>query len=204
MNAFASARGVEARSMALLAPFLEEAGNNWVVTEKGTMGRYLQEVAGDLLLNDRRGRLWCVECKAEERYTGNLFVETWSNRNLEDPQSHADRGSNLGWIWKSRADLLFYHFLDADALYVVNLFHLKRWAFRDPSKLRGERVNGRADFMVGRLFDFPERGQSKYNQLNDTHGRLVPISILAAELPAPPHRTTIAQLNLRLMDGAAD
>lgn len=204
MNAFNSARGVEARSLALLSPFLEEAGNNWVLTEKGKLGRYLQEVAGDLLLNDRHGRLWCVELKAEERHTGNLFLETWSNRNLKDSRSHADRGSNPGWIYKSRADLLFYHFLDKDTLYVLNLFHLKQWAFCAHSEKRGERA-GRipAEWMAGRMGDFPIRLQSKYDQLNDTWGHVVPVAVLAAEMETRPHVTTVAQLSLRLLDGAA-
>jgi hypothetical protein len=190
--------------MALLEPFLEEADNRWVLTEKGVLGRFLQETCGDLLLNDRHGRLWGVECKAEESFTGNLFLEEWSNRNLTDLASHAERGCNPGWLYKVRADLIFYHFLDRDALVVLNTFALKRWAFVATSKKRGERAGRIApEQLTGRMWDFPIRPQGKYDQLNDTWGRTVPLHVLESEMEVTPRRFSVAQLTLKLLDGAA-
>lgn len=204
MDAFSSARGVEARSFALLAPFLEDLNGKFVLTGKGRLAPFLQQTCGDLLFNDRGGRLWGVELKAEEDFRGNLFLETWSNRNLEDPQSHANHGSNPGWLLKLRADLLFYHFLDADALYILNLFSLKRWAFRTQSKRRSERANRLPpEPMVGRIWDFPEREQKKRVQLNDIWGRCVPIDVLTSEMEIKPRRFSVAQLSLDLLNDAA-
>lgn len=203
-SAWDSARGVEARSLALLSRFLEDAGNRWVLTAKGRLGRHLQETCGDLLLNDRRDRLWGIELKAEEEFTGNLFLETWSNLNLRDPQSHADRGSNVGWMFKTRADLLFYHFLSHDLLVIVNLFALKRWAFDGASRrtsLRAGRIA--AGPLRGRLWDFPEREQGKYRQMNDTWGRCVPLAVLEAEIAVKPQRRSVAQMSLDLLEAAA-
>lgn len=203
MSGIAQSRSVEARSWLLLEPFLQQVSEGrYVLTNKGRLSKSLQGTVGDLLFNDRDGRLWGVELKAEEEYRGNLFLETWSNRNLNDPQSHADRGSNPGWLMKTRADLLFYHFLDADALFIMNMFMLKRWAFQVVSKNRSEFASRiRSEPLTGRIYDFPEREQKKYSQLNDTWGRCVPISVLADELPVPPHRHSVEQLRLE-MDGS--
>jgi hypothetical protein len=204
MNGFDKARLVEARSMLLLQPFLDDLNGKYVLTNKGRLAKHLQETFGDLLFNDRRGRIWAVEHKAEEHYTQNLFLETWSNRNLESWESRAARGSNPGWMYKTRADLLFYHFLDADALFIVNMFALARWAFRTPSKRRGERANRiGAEYMVGRIWDFPEREQKQHQQLNDTHGRIVPIQVLQQEMEVPPRRFSVSQLRLDLFGEAA-
>lgn len=184
MSAFATASLVESKAFARLEPFLEEAsGGRLVVTNKGRLAPFIQEVVGDVVYNDRDGRMWAVEIKAEEenRYD-NLFLETWSNRNLEDAASHARRGSNPGWLAKVQADLLFYYFIGCDSLYVLNVLGLKRWAF------------GQGD-TKGRIYEFPEKRQGKYEQMNDTWGRCVPIRVLLAEVRPMPKLLHPRQLN---------
>ena len=184
MTAFDQAKTVEARSLVLLMPFLREQAHNGqlVLTSKGTLATYLQEIVGDLLFNASDERLFSVELKAENKFTGNLFLETWSNRNLVERRSHASRGSNPGWLCKTRADLLFYHFLDSDRLYVFDMFKLKRWAFAAPSVHMAADRSGQHRPLTGRMFDFVEVAQSRYEQLNDTRGRLVPVKILEREV----------------------
>lgn len=184
MNGFDRARTVEARAMTRLLPFLEEqSGGRFVITDKGRLAPYLQQVVGDALFNSRKnGALFSVEIKAEQRHTGNLFLETWSNRNLECRDSHAMRGGNPGWLYKLRADLLFYYFLDADRLYVFDYFALKRWAFGSGPD-------------AGRIWEYPERRQGAYEQANDTRGRLVPIADLREQLEVPPREFSVAQLD---------
>jgi hypothetical protein len=75
---------------------------------------------------------------------------------------------NPGWLTKIRASKLVYYFIGSDDLYLSDLFRLKQWAF------------GHGD-IAGRLSDFREVAQSKYNQLNDTLGRLVPVDVLCRE-----------------------
>ncbi len=167
MNSFDDTRRVEARSLAILVPYLLEwSDGRLVLTSKGSLSRYLQETVGDLLMNQPSGHLHSVEFKAEqENKYGNFFLETWSNRNLEDKNSHAMRGSNVGWLAKLKADWLFYHFLGSDELFIMDLFKLQRWAFG---------ANGAA----GSIYKYPEKPQSKYPQPNDTWGRCVPIEII--------------------------
>lgn len=171
MNAFVEARKVEAAAMAVLLPFLEEhAERGLVLTSKGRLAKHLQLIAGDVLYNDTADRMWAVEIKAEEaNLYGNLFLETWSNRNLESPASHAERGSNQGWLHHCRADVLFYYFLDSDDLYVMQMFKLKQWAFG-------------AGSTPGRIYEYPEKKQDKRAQRNDTWGRCVPIPALRRAL----------------------
>jgi hypothetical protein len=170
MNAFNAGKKIEAQSMAILQRFLDDRDNRWVMTNKGPLARYLQEVLGDFIINTAKQECWTVECKAElENRYNNFFLETWSNRNLENRASHGERGSNPGWLKKCRADLLFYHFVGPDDLYIINLFRLQQWAL------------GHGD-VKGRMYDFPEKPQSKYVQLNDTWGRCVPISVVKEEV----------------------
>lgn len=164
MNAFQSAQMVEATALTRLRPYIiEKAEGRFVETNKGALAPFLQEVVGDIVMNDRNGRTLCIELKAEEddRH-GNFFLETWSNKNLNSRESHAMRGSNPGWMLKLRADLLFYYFIGPDRLYILPLFKLQQWAFGK----QGEK---------GAIYGYPERPQSKRDQLNDTHGRCVPI-----------------------------
>lgn len=173
MSAFNTARGVEAEGNLILLPYLQEQSDGGLVlTSKGTLARWLQESVGDVLLN-REERLFAVELKCERRHTGNLFLEVWSNRNLEDRASHAERGQNPGWMLKLRADLLLYYFIDADLLYSIDLFSLKRWFFGEGSENAG--VWGDGSLRTIR--------QKKHEQLNDTWGVLVPLERLQAELP---------------------
>ncbi len=170
-NAFDSARGVEARSLTTLLPYLRERAfdGQLVFVSTGTLSRYLQRTVGDVLINLGDRSMWSIEIKAELEKTGNFFFETWSNRNLENRASHALRGSTRGWLDSLKADLLFYHFVDDDELYAMNLFSLKRWAFGCGST-------------PGQLYQFPEVRQSKYSQLNDTWGRIVPIEVIEREV----------------------
>lgn len=187
---FSACRRVEAEALAVLVPFLEEkADGRLVVTSKGRLAPFLQETVGDVIYSGRNdGRMWTVEIKAErENRHGNIFLETWSNRNLDDADSHALRGSNVGWLAKLRADLLFYYFITSDSLYVFNLFGLKRWAYGY------ERV-------PGNLYrpEFKEKLQSKYQQANDTWGRCVPIRTLMDEVEPEPRLIHPLQLALPL------
>lgn len=194
MSAFDDKRAIEAQAFEILRPYLVEQSNGrYVVTSKGPLARALQESVGDVIINTRKEEVCAFELKAERRFTGNLFLETWSNKNLNVRTSHATRGGNPGWLYKIRADVCLYYFLDVDKLYSIDVFTLKRWAFgHGPKGMESQ----------GRIFDFPER-LTDVEQENDTWGRCVPISILAKELrPGALKQTTVKQLQL-LNDEAA-
>ena len=187
MTSFDKTRVIEAQSLAILMPYLlEQSNGRLVVTDKGHLARFLQDTVGDVMLNMPDGKLWSVELKAELKNPhGNFFFETWSNRNLEDRASHALRGSNVGWLAKLRADLLFYHFINDDDLYIFDFFKLKQWAFG---------ANGQP----GRLYGYQEKRQSKYPQPNDTWGRCAKISEVCRELKP----RLIHPRQLTLLEGA--
>lgn len=190
-NAFDAARGIEKRGRDILAPYFEERTAGLVFTDKGKLARFIQEHAGDFLFNDKRHKtMYAAEMKIEQKHTGNLFLETWSNRNLEDKQRHADLGSNVGWLAKCRADFLVYYFLDSDDLYVIDLFGLQRWAF---GYAKPETADGKP--MPGRIYQYWEVRQKAYNQLNDTWGRLVPVEDLMAQR-VPLWQGRVKQLNI--------
>jgi hypothetical protein len=129
----------------------------------------------------------CLEIKVEQRWSGNHFLETWSNRNLDDPDAHYDHGSTPGWLVTSRADLLLFYFLDSDDLVTVPLLRLKRWAF-DSGPQDG-------------VYAWPEKLQHRYGQRNDTWGRCVPVEHLEAAVGAL--RTKVRQLSMLPRIGGA-
>lgn len=170
MNAFDLGRQVEQRGLDALENYLTQASfrGRFVLTHKGPLSRMLQETIGDIVLNHHRTQeMFSVELKCEEseRY-GNFFLETWSNRNY-DPR-------RVGWIFTILADFIWYYFIDSDRLYVIDNRKLFTWAHELPSKV----IEGGS----GRMYDFPERTQGKYNQMNKTCGRCVPISTIGDEV----------------------
>ncbi len=158
MSAFDEAKKVEARSLEILTPFIRARSNGgqFILIEKGRLALELQRQIGDAAFNARDGVLWTVEVKAEEENKyGNFFLETWSNR----------ARYTMGWMVTLNSDLLLYHFLKSDELYVMNFQNLKRWAWWER-----------------RIYRYPEREQGKREQLNDTWGRCVPISVISREV----------------------
>ncbi len=172
MNAFNDARQIELAGKDDLVRFLESQASSGrvVLTDKGPLSAFLQETVGDAVMNDRRMDTWGVEFKIEDRHTGNLFLETWSNLYRRNP----------GWMVKLNTDILLYYFLDCKQLYSISFQRLAKWAFGDSDAFRhGERVKGRSP---GRIYDFPERRQQKRDQVNDTWGRVIPLTVLTNEV----------------------
>lgn len=172
MNAFEECvLNVEQRSMEVLAPFLMRHASGVVYTNKGILSQFLQKTIGDAVFNHAlTQQMYSAEIKAEEtRKRNNFFLETWSNMNL-NRRSHALRGSTPGWMVTQRADLLLYHFLLEDELYIFNFLKLKTWFYAPDA-------NGHANFER-----WPERKQSKRDQLNDTWGRCIPIEFLCSHV----------------------
>lgn len=169
MNAFDAGNQVADRSFAVLRPFIEQrSGGRFVVIEKGALAQVLQRQFGDVFLNSARtGALVGLELKAEERHTGNLFVETQSNRNSTDARSFMERGATAGWLYTLRTDFLLYHFLDLNVAYLLPFFGLYRWCV------------GVGPFDYGNLDRCKCATQRKYDQLNESVGRLVPVRALA-------------------------
>ena len=155
---------VEAQGLEVLGPFLKSRSDDGqlLLNNKGLLAQVLQSQTGDAFWT-KDGELHSLEFKCERRWTGNLFLETWSNRNLEDRAGHIRFGSNPGWMYKlHQATLLLYYFLDRDLLYVIPFLSLKRWAFGC-----GE--------TPGEIYRYPEKRQIGTMQSNDSWGRIVPI-----------------------------
>lgn len=160
MSTIDACRRVESRGLALLLPAIGAVAleGRYVVTNKGRLSRELQIRAGDVLFNAKKnGDVVGVEIKIEESTTGNLFLETWSNRKWRTP----------GWLVTNNADLLCYMFLDSLTVHVGSLPRLASWAFGDGE---GE----------GQIYRYREVKQRKREQLNDTWARLVPVADLKA------------------------
>jgi len=111
-----------------------------------------QRYLGDAVLTTTDGRIITVEIKGEqENKHGNLFLETWSNR----------QKLIRGWLETSRCNVLVYSFLDERTAYTCFMSRLQGWALKE-----------------GHVGRYPERKQQAYEQHNDTWGRPVPIAHL--------------------------
>lgn len=161
MNGYQKACRVEKESTDDLLAFLDQQSDNgrFVLTAKGRLSRELQKTYGDAMVNAADGQIWCIEFKVETTHTGNLFIETWSNRSR----------FNRGWLDHLETDILLYYFRDAETLYSIDFKALKSWAFGS-----GDRP--------GSIYRYPEVRQRKYDQRNDTWGRKVPIVVVEREV----------------------
>lgn len=181
MSAYENCNTTAAKGVARLLPFIKERAHDGqlVVTNKGPLAPFLQKTVGDVVINTDPERIWTIEIKTEEKHTGNLFLEYWSNLNLEERRSHAERGTTPGWLHTLRADLIFFYFLDTDDLYIFNLFRLQQWALRERE-----------------IYKFPLKRQKRHLQANDTHGHIVPISDLRRHIGF--RHAKVSQLELSL------
>lgn len=203
MSGYSSACAVEARGQAILWPFVKERmarDGQFVLIDKGPIAKHLQETIGDLVYNCRNdGGIRSIELKVEEKWTGNLFLETWSNYCVGDPERRAAGGMNPGWIYKTTADYLWYYFLDEDYLFICNMGHLQRWAFGevrvDGGHKRLERIN-----LMNPKFRWVV--QSKNIQHNTTVGAIVPVPILIDYL-GDHHKILRPRAMLQHMEEAA-
>jgi hypothetical protein len=133
----------------------------YIVTKNAPGAHYdLQKTLGDACAMMGGKTTW-FELKAEETWTGNLFLETWSNRPVSP-----------GWMFTSRADYLLYYFRTEPIarLYFFHMPTLQKWAFGE-----GDRS--------GAIYAYREVRQRKSKQRNDTTGRCVPINVLTRDLP---------------------
>ena len=158
VSSFQQACEVEKLAESVLLPFMERV---WpTCTYYPTRHhRIIQKVCGDLLVRRDESAKY-VELKAERRNEhGNIFIETYSNKSR----------NTLGWFHACQADWLWYYFIEARELYIIEMAKLREWA--------------KQPILRPRLFDFPERQQQRYVQMNDTWGRCVPIITLQEEVP---------------------
>ena len=105
---------IEAQGVSVLKRYAKyKTGNDLIpITDK-----LLQQTLGDFLITSKKIGVATLEVKTERRITGNLFVETFSNREW----------STLGWLYTSKAELLWTYWLDRDHLTCVSLPSLREW-----------------------------------------------------------------------------
>lgn len=90
-----------------------------------------------------------IEFKAEQEYTGNFFMESWSNLITR----------RKGWSHTCMAIDMYYNFLDTDSLYKLDWQLFKPWYIENRPK-------------------YTPTDQKKVKQNNHTTGILVPIILL--------------------------
>jgi len=178
MSTFIEAQGIEAEALFDLIPFIERRYSPEGIVKTNSQ-LHVQKYKGDAIILTVAGGKF-VELKAEkENIYGNLFIETWSNRSR----------FTQGWIFTTQADWLWYYFVSNKQLYHVVFQELKKWCFGIESN-------------QGRIWDFPEKQQNKYSQLNDTWGRCIPIQVLKQEVKTfiGPHNPTIIESAIDVQD----
>lgn len=170
-NSFDQTKMVEAESRRIIEPLLElHTNGRYVYTDKGRLSKEFQRRYGDVLVNmAQRGDMLSVEMKAERKETGNLFLELFSNGSRY----------NFGWMAHSDADLLFYHFLDSDALYITDMQWLRSWFWFGigPTRKNGSQRIHRPGFVR-----FEMKRQKTYSQMNDTWGCPVSVMVIKDEV----------------------
>ena len=154
MSAFSRCQQIEEHGLRILTPLLyERSGGRYVRTDKGRLSYEIQKKYGDFFANNTNGEIIALEIKVEEKHTGNLFLEEYSNREHDTP----------GWMETLDADVLWYLFLDRRLIYEIHFPSLRTWYQENKHK-------------------HPLVKQGKYVQMNDTWGRLAPIQNIIQEI----------------------
>src|SRR5262245_63249395 len=89
MNGFAKAKEIEALAMQELMPWLTHKFSPIEICDS----LFLQKMLGDFVITQEKRKRAC-ELKAEQRYTGNIYLEYWSNKPRRTP----------GWLFTSQAE----------------------------------------------------------------------------------------------------
>jgi hypothetical protein len=156
-NGFQEASKVGNQGVLELLPLIDQEAfqGRFILTDKGNISEFLQRSVGDVLINCKNQKVWSIEIKTEKKTTGNLFLEMWSNRSR----------LTQGWMYSLKSDILWYYFQDTKILHSIHFPILQKWSF-----------------IRRRIYQFPERKQNTYEQLNDTWGACVPIVTIEKEV----------------------
>jgi hypothetical protein len=174
LRRYEDCRRIEAIGIKMAERFLERHGAQFVLVHGGQTAKFLQQIAGDIIakLPRNTNRYWAIEVKTERsKRWGNIFLEWFSNRNLEDRASHGYRGSKMGWFAELRSDLLWYQFIDEQEIHVFDLFALQRWALWTSPTDKNDRSPA--------LFGYPLKPEGLTDQKNDTWGFCVKLEHIA-------------------------
>ena len=122
----------------------------WMTEEHKEAVKDLQQRYGDYFVCHAAGPDFAapafVDLKVEQRFTGNFFVETWSNYPV-----------NPGWLSKSKATGIVYVFLRPEpSVFLFGLPAMRRYVAQNRGTLK-------------------EVIQRQHEQNNETRGLLVPI-----------------------------
>ena len=155
-NAFEECQLIEKRLSKRLEPFIEEIAykGRHVKTAKGNLAKLLQERCGDELVNITDEHIIGLEYKVERRWTGNLFIEIWSNQKRQ----------TKGWAYKLECDFVLFYFGDKDKLVIVHWPTMWGW-------LNTRKPSGLLQMDPYKLVE-----QKEHIQPNDTWGKLVNVS----------------------------
>lgn len=118
-----------------------------------------QRSIGDFIIAPDAAPAWCQEVKTEQVHTGNLFLESWSNRTPDDAYRRQ------GWMETLDADRILFVFLDQSRAYQLDFPALQKW-------MRYEMEYRRCQC---RQSGMSERGE----QRNSTWGYCAPLCYLA-------------------------
>jgi hypothetical protein len=155
---FGKCLDIERESKRLLLPFVMEKFGH---APREIPHDYESQRTGDWVITRRDNYEFTVELKAEEKFTGNVFLETMSNWH----------SSRYGWFLTSSAFQVWYVFLDLRTVYVLPLGVLRRWFW-------GSDVDPE-DGACGR---YRQVTQSKHQQKNMTQGYIVSVYDITAEV----------------------
>ena len=156
----------EREGIRLALPYLQrmcKPGAEPLDTNRAKNSELLQRTIGDYLVPCVDGKLESYDVKTEREYTGNLFVETWSNR-------AAGVWEKLGWIYTLRSDYLMAIYLDVKAAFVIPYGPLYEWCITS------------GNLYVGNYRERLVHRSANGQQRNQTIGYPVPFSHIVDKL----------------------
>jgi hypothetical protein len=186
-----------------LLPFLRTHADGGMVIDiaaRNPLGLHIQKQWGTDYFLQYRGQPVTFESKSDRNYTGRIPIECWSNF-VTDYSTYLKYAHSPGWLLKSQAMILGYHWYLEDKLAIVDMFKLQQWAFA-PSHGGAPNIERWQMYERGEVRpEFPCY-MPQQSQVNKTWLRWVPLAVLARELKPPPLLLSVQQLHLDLGDRA--
>ena len=144
-------RAVEREGRTLFERYLKSLG--WLyefIDADEPDGLALQMRGVDYILDGPSVKGIELELKTEQKFTGNLFLESWADAWNAEP----------GWLLTINPDILACLFLDVNKLFLMNFADLKGWYFGSGRFVSAKRVRVNAHptgrYTIGHLVRIPE------------------------------------------------
>lgn len=113
-----------------------QSNENILSVEEVQSNKYYQQQDIDYVVHFKNGTVKTVELKTDTYISGNIFFETMS----------AVETNSIGCMYKSKADYLFYYFINTKELYIFDFDKYREWFKQNKSHFYLKRLKNKGKY----------------------------------------------------------